>query len=829
MKKISLLLILSIFLNCTYSFSQSKKKRKQQEEAAKVLAVKTAEQNRIKEKKIKSYSQIITNEAKTDEGLFKTHQIADNHFFEIPFKLFGKEMLLVSRISKLPSGLGGGYVNAGSESNEQLITWERFQDKILLKVKSYEARANDTLPINLSVKANNYEPTLFAFNIAAFNKDSTSVVIDVTKFYGTDIKAISGISASMRETYKVKNLDDSRSFITSVKSFPMNIEVVQDFTYNASKPSSFADTETITLQMNQSMILLPEVPMKPRFHDERVGWFTTSHFDYSSEALKSDKKTFIKRWRLEPKDVEAYNRGEIVEPVKPIVYYLDPATPEKLRKYIKAGVEEWQKAFEGAGFKNAIICKYPPSKEEDPDFSPEDIRYSVIRYVASTTRNAVGPSVSDPRTGEIIESDIIWYHNHLRSYRNRYLLETGAANPKARTLETSDEEMGEMMQMVIAHEVGHALGFPHNMGASYAYDVENYRNPSFTKEFGIASTIMDYARFNYIAQPGDDDVQFIRKMGPYDYYAVNWGYRLLPQFATSDDEIPTLNKWILEKENNPVYRFGNQGSSFDPRSQTEDIGNDAVKASTYALRNLKVVSESLSLWTSNQTNDYEDLKELYDELLGCWSRYVGHVATNIGGVYEDYKKPNQKGNVYSVVPKVKQEESLQWMLNNAFSTPTWLVNKTALENTAFSGYTEKLRNAQSRHLTKLLSFETLGRLVNGNVLSSANYKLLNFLSQLRKGIWKEVDKGESVSVYRRNLQRGYVERLEFLLTEKMTNTRSDDYYLTSQSDIPALVRGELKTLLSQLKTAKNSAVNRETKYHYEDCISRIELILNPNK
>ena len=425
---------------------------------------------------IKEYDKVITKDAISDAGLFTVHRVDKKYYFEIPNNLLNKDMLLVSRLSKLPSNLGGGYVNAGSETNEQLIVWQRFQDKILIKIKSYAAVADESLPISISVKNNNYEPTLYAFDIAAFSKDSTKTVIDVTKFYNSDVKAISGLSAAMRETYKVKGMDDSRSFITGMKSFPMNIEVVQDFTYNAGKPPVLEDTETISLQMNQSMILLPEVPMTPRIADSRVGFFTVSQYDYGSNELKSDSKTYIRRWRLEPKDPAAYARGELVEPVKPIVYYIDPATPEKLRKYIKQGIEEWQKPFETAGFKNAIIAKDPPTKEEDPDFSPEDARYSVIRYVASTTRNAVGPSVSDPRSGEIIESDIIWYHNHLRSYRNRYLLETGAANPSARTLNTSDEEIGEMMRFVIAHEVGHALGFPHNMGASNAYAVENYRN-----------------------------------------------------------------------------------------------------------------------------------------------------------------------------------------------------------------------------------------------------------------------------------------------------------------------------------------------------------------
>lgn len=822
MRKILTLLLCSfIVLSCATAQSTSKKKSN-----TKTVQTKPPIPEK-KNGKIKDYDKVITKDAISDEGLFDIHIVGEKYYFEIPMNYLDTDMLLVSRFAKLPSNLGGGYVNAGTKTNTRLINWKRFKNKVLIKEKSLSAVAADSLPINVSVKANNYEPTLYAFDIAAFSKDSTSVVIDVTSFYGSDVKAISGLPSFIRKQYKVRNLDKSRSFINTMKSFPENIEVIQDFTYNASEPPVNTGDETISIQMNQSMILLPKVPMQPRHFDERVGWFTLSKYDYSSEELKADRKTYLRRWKLIPKDIEAYNRGELVEPVKPIIYYLDAATPQKFRPYMRDGIELWQKAFEAAGFKNAIIAKDAPTKEEDPDFSPEDIRYSVVRYVASTTRNATGPSVSDPRSGEIIESDIIWYHNHLRSYRNRYMLETGAANPSARTLNTPDEEIGEMMKMVIAHEVGHTLGLPHNMSASYAYDVENYRNGPFTQKNGIAATIMDYARYNYIAQPGDTNIRFVRQLGPYDDYAINYGYRYIPEAKSADDEKATLNNWINEKAGNPIYKFGKQSSRFDPTAQTEDIGNNSIKASTYGLKNLKIVAKNLPSWTSDKTDNYDDLTELYSEMLGVWSRYIGHVVTHVGGVVEDTKNPSQQGDVFNPVSKDYQISAMQWLHKNAFETPIWLLDKAILKNINYAGYTDRIRSLQSRHINNLLDFERLGRLIDHNAIDANNYSALDMLRDVRSGIWSETKSASNVSVFRRNLQRAYLDRMTYLMTEDLNPQRSRQYYNVNQSDVRALIRAELNQLKQILSRATKGNVNTETIYHYRDCIERIKNVLDP--
>lgn len=787
-----------------------------------------------KKSPFKSYKELLAD-ASHDEGLFTLHLKDDKLFFEIPDSLFGVEMLLVSRIAQLPPL--SPYINAGSKANEQVVRWERKDKKVLLRTVSYNAVADQELPISLSVRHNNFEPILAVFKIEAFNPDSTAAVVEVTALFTKDIPAIGGLDENERKSFKISRLDNERTFIDTARSYPINIEVRHTMTYNSSEPPSNSRTGTISMQLSQSMILLPKEPMMPRLADPRVGWFSVSQIDYGSNALKSEEKEYIRRWRLVPKDPAAYARGELVEPVKPIVYYLDPATPERWRPYFKRGIEEWNKAFATAGFKNAIIAKDPPSPEEDPEFDPEDARYSVVRYVASTTRNAIGPSVSDPRTGEILESDIIWYHNHLRSYRNRYLLETGAANPSARTLNTPEEEIGEMMAMVIAHEVGHALGLPHNMKASSAYPVDSLRSGHFTQEFGLAATIMDYARYNYVAQPGDQNIRFIRQFGPYDHYAINWGYRYLPNIKDPAQEQNNLNDWIMEHEGDPRYMFGDGRGGIDPNSQTECVGDDAVKASTYGMANLRQVLPQLMAWTSTNGQPYSDLEELYGEFLNVWNLYVGHVVTNIGGVYETRKVNGQDGVIYEAVSGAKQHEALQWMLHNAFADPQWLLDPNIINRISHSGAVDRIRQLQVRHLDNILEVGRLARLIEASTFKGSEaYSLLNLCGDLRRGLWSEMYSRKTANVFRRNLQRAYLERMEYLLsaeqrplTGEARNFVQRTNVNVSQSDIRPIVRAELKQLKLDIEKGWAKIPDEMMRIHLQDCLQRIEHTLDMDK
>jgi len=829
-KLISRILVVIFFFGLTVDVDAQRKKKKKKNKGE----IEQVAKPKPKPKKgaILPYDKVVTKEMKTDKGLFNVHSADDKYLFEVPDSLMNREMLMVTRIAKTANGIGFG----GGKTNTQVLRWQRKGKKVLLRVVSHNVVADTILPVHEAVVNSNFEPVLFSFPIKAFNKDTTSVVIDATSLFSTDVKPL-GFPQFYRSRYKISRMDKDRSYIDRVSSYPENLEVRHVKTYFASKPPSNGSVGSISIEMSNSMILLPKVPMKRRYFDERVGWFARGQVDYGLDAQRSKTVTYLDRWRLEVKeeDLAKFKAGELVEPKKQIVYYVDRATPEVWREYIKQGIEDWQVAFEAAGFKNAIIAKDPPSKEEDPEWSPEDVRYSVVRYLASPIPNANGPHVSDPRSGEILESDINWYHNVMSLLRNWYFVQTAAINPEAQTIEFKDEVMGRLVRFVSSHEVGHTLGLPHNMGSSSAYPVDSLRSATFTKKFGTAPSIMDYARFNYVAQPEDKGVALMPDIGPYDKHAIEWGYRPILD-KTAVEEKATLNKWILDKADNPMYRFGHQqaGGVVDPSSQTEDLGDDAIKASSYGIKNLQRILPNIEKWTTKDGENYDEMAIMYGQILSQFNRYMGHVTANIGGVYEYYKTSDQEGVVYTHVAKSHQKNALKLINKELFSTPTWMIDKNIYSKTQFSGSIEKIGSVQTRTLNNILDSGRMARMIENQTMNGAKaYSLVAMFSDLRRGVWSELYTGKTIDTYRRNLQRAHINRLDYLLNmAKNQRGANSGYFKQStvnigQSDIKAMVRGELNRLKRQIRTATSNAANTTSKYHLQDAIARIDMALDP--
>jgi len=787
----------------------------------------------------KPYAKIITDKAVTQKGLFKVHKVEDKYYFEIPDSLLGREMMMTSRFSKIA---GGGGVYAGEKDNEQTVVFEKGINKnILLRVVTVLSVADSTTDIIKAVKNSNLNPIVANFEIKTIAKDSSASVIDVTDFFKGDNLPVS-LSVMTKKRLNLSAQLSDRTYIHHISSFPLNTEirVVRTFSstpsFGPSMPSPFPSTTlpaayaagAVTLEMNNSFVLLPKVPMKKRLFDDRVGFFADEFSVFTDEQQRVDNQVFIVRWRLEPKpeDLEKYKKGILVEPQKQIVYYIDPATPKKWRPYLIQGVNDWQVAFEQAGFKNAIVAKEWP--ENDSTMNLEDARYSVMRYLPSDIANAYGPNVHDPRTGEIIESHIGWYHNVMKLVHDWYMIQASSIDTQARAMEFNDELMGQLIRFVSSHEVGHTLGLRHNMGSSSKTPVEKLRDKNWVEANGHTASIMDYARFNYVAQPEDHIAQkgIFPRIGIYDKWAIQWGYTYLP-VADEQADKKIVNKWIIDSlKANPRLWFGTETNPFDPRSQTEDLSDDNVVASEYGIKNMKRLAANLINWTKEEAGHYENLQSMYTSMLGQFNRYMNHVLRNIGGIYETPKSEEQAGDIYEPTPKAKQVAALQFLNKQLFTTPTWLLDKSILNKITMPLGNENVNTIQINVLNSLISPTRLNRIsasANRFNLASTDYLSIDeLLKEVLKTITVEMNTHASADLYRRNLQRAFVETLSNTIDLKSPSAAS-----VKNTDAFTFSKISLQRFRTQLQTNLALTTDVTTKYHYQDLAEKIKQALDP--
>lgn len=800
------------------------------------------------------YKEVITDKAVSKKGLFTVHKVDDKYYFEVHDSIMGREILAVTRYIRIAGG-GGKY--GGEEVNTQSIKLEKGpSNNVFLRVVTLISTADSSNTISRAVKNSNLDPIGYSFPVAAMSKDSSGVVLDVSDFFRGDNQIV-GLDPNDKRQFNLTALLPDRSYIQSISTFPINTEIKTVKTYSASSGGGFPGISipgsggaslpaalragVVTIELNTSMLLLPKVPMNRRLFDSRVGYFADRFVVYSDKQQAVENQTFAVRWRLEPKpeDMEKYKRGELVEPAKQIIYYIDPATPKQWVKPLIDGINDWQVAFEKAGFKNAIVGKEWPVN--DPNMSLEDARFSVIRYFASDIENAYGPQVHDPRSGEILESHIGWYHNVMKLLHDWYMVQTAAVDPKARKMQFDDELMGQLIRFVSSHEVGHTLGLRHNMGSSSKTPVENLRNKAWVEANGHTASIMDYARFNYVAQPEDNisQIGLFPRIGDYDKWAIEWGYRYTGESEVEKDR-KINNKWIIDRlAANPRIWFGGEGMNQDPRAQTEDLGDNSMKASEYGIKNLKRIIAGLPEWTKEEGDRFENLSDMYGQVVGQFSRYMGHVTKNIGGVQETFKSIEQSGDVYEPTPKATQKEAVAFLNKQLFQTPEWLLDKNILNKITSPTSLERVQSLQTSVLNNVLDAQRLFRLVAAsNRFGASTYRVDELLEDVRKGVWSELSGGQAIDSYRRNLQKAHVEKLIDLITPsaggptivQIGGGGRGGFTLpvnTRNTDVNSAARGELRTLLRDATAAAGKTTDKLSKYHLQDVADRIKSALEP--
>ena len=783
---------------------------------------------------LKPYAQVITPKAKSSFGFLTVHKVDNNYFFEIPDSMLNRDILIVNRISKAPTSRQKSRVGyPGDILGSKVIRFENKDNKrILVREYSYRERSENKDGMFQSVRNSNTQPIVANFGIETIKKDSLTrnYVINVSVFLQKENPLFS-FDADSKEYIGLLNMVGEGTYIDTLKAFPKNIEISTTVTYQSKKGMSnvgFLETGSpripLTYELNSSMVLLPEVPMKARLFDPRVGYFTVGYTDFDSNPQGIEYKKLITRWRLEPKNEAAYLRGELVEPKKPITIYIDPATPKKWVPYLIQGVNDWQVAFEKAGFKNAIYALEAPT--DDPSWSLEDARHSAIVYKPSDIPNASGPHINDPRTGEILETHINWYHNVMSLLRDWYMIQAGTIDEAARKMQLDDELMGQLIRFVSSHEVGHTLGLRHNFGSSHTVPVEKLRDKAWVEANGHTPSIMDYARFNYVAQPEDGITRagIFPRIGIYDKWSIEWGYRWLPQFQTPEDEVAFSNQSIIEKQKTDVrYTFGTESDPNDPRNQSEDLGDDSMLASLYGIKNLKRIVPQILTWSYEPNKSYAGAGEIYSGVVSQFNRYLGHVTKNVAGIYSNSITVEQTDEIArEFVPANIQKRAIAFLNEQLFTTPEWLIDRQLMEKAKILPM-NVICSLQSGVLARLINKNTLDKMSENEILNGKKaYTSAQMFNDLKKVIWSNLGQSD---IYKRNMQKAYVENLINLLDKKGNADKNASGKRPVYSEAPAIAHGQL-TELKRLVTSAAGMTSGTAKGHYQNLITLIDNALS---